>query len=55
MTSQRDAVLLLQRLGGLQRAVERGADGQDRQVLAGLLDVRLADGDLVVARRARRP
>ena len=40
-----------QRFGGIERAVQRGADGQDRQVVAGLLDIRLADRDFVVARR----
>ena len=49
-----DAVLLFEFLGGVEGAVERRADREDRQVLAGLLDVRLAEGDFVGARRARR-
>ena len=40
-----EAVVVFQGLGGFQGAVEGRADGQDGQVLALSLDVRLAERD----------
>ena len=46
-----DAVLGLEQLRRLERAVERGADGEDGEILAFALDVRLAERDLVAFSR----
>ena len=45
------AVLLLQLVGGLQRAIQHRAHGQDGDVLAGALHIGLAEGNLIVLRR----
>ena len=44
-----DAVLGFEFLGGVEGAVEGGADGENRQITADAFDVRFSEGDGVVA------